>query len=491
MPDSDHPPARRGLVPVLIAAGLLTALISSLGAPMVPALAQVHGVSVSAAQWSLTVTMLVGAVATPVIGRLGDGPHRRTVFLCCLALVLVGSVLPALPLGFPGLLAGRGLQGVGIALIPLAMSVARDALAPRRARSTLATLSVTSSAGIGLGYPVTGWLADRLGPQAAFWPAAAATATALAAAFLVLPPPASRTSRPLDLAGGAMLATGTTGLLLVLTQGRTWGWTSPAALGVGAGTVLLLLLWGRHTLRREHPLIDLRLMKDRSVFVADLNGLLSGVALSITFSLVTRYVLTPVDSGYGFGASVLTAGLMLVPFAAASLITGQAIRMLPGRLPLDRLLPLGCLLSLGGTGLFVVTRDTLGQIATAMGVLGLGTGIAVAVMPALIVRAVPKSETSSALGVNQVLKFLGYSIGSALSAVLLEQGVAPDALPSDTAYTVAGLAACGMWVVAALAGPLLVRSSSSPSSVSPSGPAGPGPRTVPGRRAQIAHSRQD
>ncbi|MFP8903356.1 MFS transporter [Streptomyces atacamensis] len=474
MPSTDHPPTRRGLAPVLISAGLLTALISSLGAPMVPALAEAHGVSVSAAQWSLTITMLVGAVATPVMGRLGDGPHRRTVFLCGLLLVLAGSVLPALPLGFPGLLTGRALQGVGIGLTPLAMSVARDALAPRRARSTLATLSVTAASGVGLGYPVTGWLADRLGAQAAFWPAAIATAVAFVAAYLVLPPPPPRPSHRLDLAGAALLATGTTGLLLTLTQSRSWGRLSPAALAVGAGSALLLLLWGRRTLRRDHPLVDLRLLKDRSVLVADLNGVLSGVALSMTFSLVTRYVLTPVETGYGFGASVLTAGLMLVPFAVGSLAAGQATRVAPRCLPLDRLLPAGCLLSLTGTVLFVMERNTLWQVVAAMAVIGLGTGIAMAVMPAMIVRAVAADGTTSALGVNQVLKYFGYALGSALSAVLLERGASSDGVPTDAAYTVAGLTACAMWAVSALAGPLLVRSPS------PSGAGGPEPQD-PGR----------
>ena len=72
-------PARPALVPVLIYLAMLVAVISSLGAPLVPAIAAANTVSVTSAQWSLTVTLVVGAVATPVIGRLGDGSSRRTV----------------------------------------------------------------------------------------------------------------------------------------------------------------------------------------------------------------------------------------------------------------------------------------------------------------------------------------------------------------------------------------------------------------------------
>jgi MFS family permease len=135
---------------------MVVAVVSSLGAPLIPAVASTDHISVSDAQWSLTVTFLVSVVATPTMGRLGDGPHRRAVILASLAIVVVDGVLAALPFGFGYLLVGRGLQGIGLGLTPLAMSVARDALPPERARPAVAMLSITTAAGVGLGYPITG-----------------------------------------------------------------------------------------------------------------------------------------------------------------------------------------------------------------------------------------------------------------------------------------------------------------------------------------------
>ncbi|PZA19034.1 MFS transporter, partial [Modestobacter versicolor] len=114
---------------MLIYLAMLVAVISSLGAPLIPAIAEANDVSVTSAQWSLTVTLVVGAVATPVIGRLGDGRHRRAVVLVVLSIVLLGSVLAALPLGLGWLVAGRGLQGLGLGVTPLAIATARTALA--------------------------------------------------------------------------------------------------------------------------------------------------------------------------------------------------------------------------------------------------------------------------------------------------------------------------------------------------------------------------
>jgi MFS family permease len=141
----------RALVPVLLFVGTVVAVISSLGAPLVPAIARTMGTSLPDAQWSLTVTLVVGAVATPVVGRLGDGRHRRTVILGVLAVVTLGGALAALPLGLGWLVAGRGLQGFGLGLTPLAIATARDALEGRRAASTIAALSITVVAGVGLG----------------------------------------------------------------------------------------------------------------------------------------------------------------------------------------------------------------------------------------------------------------------------------------------------------------------------------------------------
>jgi len=84
----------RALAPVLVATALVTSVISSLGAPLIPTIARDFHDSLSTAQWSLTIALLSGAIAAPVMGRLGDGPRRRAVMVGGLAVVtLVASSL--------------------------------------------------------------------------------------------------------------------------------------------------------------------------------------------------------------------------------------------------------------------------------------------------------------------------------------------------------------------------------------------------------------
>src|SRR3712207_1736083 len=185
----------RALVPVLVFVGTVVAVISSLGAPLVPAIAETMRTTLPSAQWSLTATLLVGAVATPVVGRLGDGPHRRGIVLAVLAVVTLGGVLAALPLGLGWLIAGRALQGFGLGLTPLAIATAREALTGERSRRTVAGLSITVVSGMGLGYPLAGLVAELGGVHAAFWAGAGVSAAALVAAAAVLPASRITTSR--------------------------------------------------------------------------------------------------------------------------------------------------------------------------------------------------------------------------------------------------------------------------------------------------------
>ncbi|MFE9423609.1 MFS transporter [Kitasatospora sp. NPDC006697] len=448
----------RALVPVLVFLGTVVAVISSLGAPLIPTIATVDHVSLSDAQWSLTITMLVGAVATPVMGRLGDGPRRRPVVIGAAAVVVAGSVLAALPLGFGFLVAGRGLQGVGLGLTPLAIATARDGVPEERSRSAVALLSITTVAGVGLGYPLTGLIAQSFGIHAGFWFGAVISAIGLLAAILVLPGTAHREARPLDGLGAVLLGLSVAGLLLVLTEGESWGWASPRLLGLAVLAVLLLAWWVRHELRTAHPLVDLRTLRNRVVLTADLTGLVAGVAMYLLMSMVTRYVQTPTAAGYGFGATVVVAGLTLLPFSVFSVLSSKVVPVIARRFSTAAVLPLGCAVSLVSMLVFLFARDHLWQVLVVMAIAGLGVGCTFAVMPGLIVGSVPAREIGSAVSFNQVLRYVGYSTGSALcGAVLQAHTAAGHRLPSEDGYRAALLIGCVVWVLIGVATIVLPR----------------------------------
>lgn len=431
------------LVPSLVFMGMALAVISSLGAPLVPQIAHAYGVSLSDAQWSLTITLLAGTVATPVLGRLGDGPRRRAATLAAVASAVLGCVLAALPLGFPVLLVGRALQGVGVGLAPLAIATAHDHLPAERGKRTVAMLSITTAAGVGLGYPLTGLIAQHLGLHAAFWFGAVVSAASLVIGVRVLPRSTHLEHRPLDLVGAVLLGAGLAGLMLVLSEGGLWGWGSARLLCLLAASVVVLAAWAAYELRRPHPLIDLRVARHRSVLAADVVVVLMGVTMYLLMSLVTRLAQTPAGTGYGFGASIAVTGLALLPFSITSVTAGRAEHLLSRRLSPRVVLIGSCGVSLLSMVCFAFAHDALWQLFVAMGIAGIGIGAGFAALPQLIVRAVPTGETGSAISLNQVLRCVGYTIGSALSAAVLQAHTAAGhLLPAAGGYTAAAVTGC-------------------------------------------------
>jgi MFS family permease len=447
----------RSLVAVLIFVGTVVAVISSLGAPLVPAIAATMGTSLPNAQWSLTATLLVGAVATPVVGRLGDGPHRRRVVLVVLGVVTLGGVLAALPLGLEWLILGRALQGVGLGLTPLAIATAREALAGARSQSTIAALSITVVAGVGLGYPVAGLVAELGGVHAAFWAGAGVSFAALLASAAVLPPASTAPRRRLDVVGALLLGVGIAGVLVALGQAETWGWTSPTLWAMAGGSMVSLVAWVVWESRTPSPLVDLRLARGRIALTAHSAALLVGLSNYLLLASVPVLAQAPTSDGSGFGASIVVAGLVLLPFSAASVLAGRLARLLADRAGRHVVLPLAALVQSVAFVLFGLTRTDLWQIFVVMAVAGLGVGASFAAFPALVVSAVPPSETGSAMSLNQVLRYVGFALGSALTATVLASATSrPGGAPSSSGYTtiaVIGLVVCATTAVVAWLAP--------------------------------------
>jgi predicted MFS family arabinose efflux permease len=444
------------LIATLVFLAVESTAVASLGTPLLPTIQNADHVSLAASQWALTVTLLCGAVTTPVMGRLGDGRLRRPVILGGVAVMLSGCVLSALPFGYGMFLAGRALQGAGFGLVPLATAVARDDLPAERARPTIAWIGVTTAAGIGIGYPLVGLLAQYLGLGAPFWFVAMLSALALAAAAAVLPPSPPRPAHA-DIRGATVLGVGITALLLLLAQGPAWGWASPASLASAAIAVAVLAAWAVIELRSSHPLIDLRLLRRRPVLAANVTAFIVALGFYPLASLVVRFVQTPAGAGYGFGAPVVVAGLLLAPFSLASFAAARVARPLAKRTSPEIVVAAGCLVLIASMIIFLAARGTYWQIIVAMALDGFGVGCVYAVNPLQITGSVPASETGSAISFNQVARTVAYSLGSALSATVLVLYVPRGrAAPLDSGYTAAAAVSVVILIIALAASVVFV-----------------------------------
>ncbi len=229
--------------------------------------------------------------------------------------------------------------------MPLAMAVAREALPAERAPAVIGVLSVTTVAGVGLGYPLTGLVAEH----------SVGARRLLVRRRLRRAHPgarragAARTSPP----GGARFdvarrrparARGRRPRARRSRRPSRWGWTSARLLGARGRSRSRCWRSGSGTSGAPpHPLVDLSLLRSRLVLTADVIALFAGVGMYLLMSMVTRFVQTPRRAGYGFGASVVVAGLVLLPLLgrAASPPAGVA-PLVARRLRPDAVLPVGC-----------------------------------------------------------------------------------------------------------------------------------------------------
>ena len=447
VPSSD---ARR-LVPVLVFVGLMVAVVSSLGAPLIPRIAVHDHVSLGTAQWVLTAALLTGALATPLLGRLADGPRQRRVVAGTLAVVLVGCVLAAAAPTFAVLVLGRALQGVGLGVLPVNMAIARRMLAPAAAGRAIATLSVSTAIGAGLGYPLTAAVAQLFGVRAAYWYGAAVVGLALGWIWAALPDRTPAHPRPFDGTGAVLLSLGVAGLVVWLSEVAGWGAASALALSVLGASLVALGLWVRHELATAHPLVDLRHLRNRAVLTADVTGFLMSMAMYLVIPVLVEFIQIPVAVGYGFGASVLTSGLVLVPLSVGTFVASRLLAPVERRLGVRALIPLGGLTFAVGAVSFGLVHRSLWQAFVTMGLVGLGVGFTFAALPGLIIRSVPHGETGSATGLYQLLRNVGLSTGSALAtAILRAYTPAGHLLPELRGFRTAMVTAAAMCVGAAV-----------------------------------------
>jgi predicted MFS family arabinose efflux permease len=446
------------LVPSLLFIALVVAAVGSLGAPLITSVATTFHVSLASAQWTLTITLLSGAIATPLLGRLGAGPHRRGTILTTLGVVVAGSALTVLPLSFVWLLVGRGAQGIGLGLTALMMGVARDHLPEDRGAATIAQVSVASTIGIGVGYPLAGLLTELGGVRAAYGLGMLVTAVAFLAALRTMPVPPEGRSARVDVPGALLLAGGLLLVLLLASETSLWNRHLGLAVALAALALLLLCVWTAWERRSTSPLVDVRLIRHRAVAGANAAMLVGGVGMYLLLTLITRYAQTPRSAGYGFGLTTFVAGLVLVPFSLLGFVAGKLTPRLRERIGAPLLLAGSAIVVLGAFAFFAVARSNLTELLVSMAILGFGVGSFSAAMPAVILAVTPKSETSSAMSFNQVVRSVGFSLGSAVGGLVLAAGTDTGHLfPTDGAYTTAALIGIAAMAVTAMTSIALAR----------------------------------
>jgi MFS family permease len=442
-----------GVVATLAIAGTVAAIMQTLVTPLIGELPTLLHTSSSNASWVITATLLSAAVFVPVSGRLGDLYGKRLMLLVCCVPLLAGSVVCAVAGSVVPMIAGRGLQGMGMGVVPLGISLLRDVLPAHKLSSAIALVSASMGIGGGLGLPISAAVAEYASWRVLFWGAAALTLVIAAMIWFLVPPAvAGAKGQHFDLPGAIGLGTGLVCLLLPVTKGGDWGWGDPLTLGLFAAAVVLLLGWGRWELRHGDPLVDLRVTARPRVLLTNAASVLVGFAMYAQALIMPQLLQLPEATGYGLGQSMLAMGLWMAPSGLMMMIVSPLGGKLTGLRGPKFTLVSGTLVIALGYGISMpLLGSTWGLLVVSM-VINSGVGLAYGAMPALIMSAVPLSETASANSFNTLMRSLGTSVSAAVTGVVLSQltvDLGGFTLPSENGFRVGLLIGCGVALVAA------------------------------------------
>ncbi|XVV16527.1 MFS transporter [Actinoplanes sp. CA-131856] len=407
-------------VPVFLAVAAVSySLVQSVVNPALEALREYVHTDRLGVSWVLTAFLLSSAVLTPVLGRLGDHLGKRRMLVAVMALLAGGSVLAALAHSLPLLIAGRVLQGAGGAVLPLAFGIVRDLLPRERVGSVVGTIAAITSVGGAAGVLVTGPIIDHLGIPWLFWLPAVANAIVAALLLVNVPSHVPHSGGSVDWLAAFLLSASLVLLLLPLSLGSQWGWGSPRTVGSLVLSAAAAALWVFVELRSRSPLIDMTVFRLRPVWTANVVSLLFGVTLYSTFGFIPTFLQLPSANGYGLAESVTASGLLFLPVTLTQLVTGTIAG------PLARHVSPKVLLVLGGVPvvlcfvLLAVAHSAAWQIVLATAIGGLGFGLSLSALSAIVVHAVPASHTGAATGMNANIRNLGGAVGAAAVSSIL------------------------------------------------------------------------
>ncbi|PSK85985.1 MFS transporter [Murinocardiopsis flavida] len=420
--DPGPPPARsavRGAVGILAVAGLAASLVQTLVVPLLPTFPAALGTTPSGASWLVTVTILTGAVSTAVLSRLGDIFGKKRLLLIALAFLVAGSVVCAVASSLPLMLLGRALQGISLVAIPLGISIIPAVSPPERIGTGMALISASLGIGGAVGLPLAGALTEAFDFHVLFWMCAIGGVLALGAVAVAVPEVRPAHRARVDLVGAVMLTAVLSTLLLPVSNGSVWGWTSPWTIGLLAAFAVLLPLFAWHQARRADPLVDVRTLRRPPVAITNVATMFIGFAMFANFMAGPAILQQDTATGYGFGTSLTVAGLCMLPIGMMMVVLAPVSARVSARWGARTSVLLGCAAMVAGYVMWLLFNDSLALVVLNVVVVGMGVAFCFAALPTIVTASAPAAEGAAANGINNVARNIGSALSSAVGGALL------------------------------------------------------------------------
>jgi EmrB/QacA subfamily drug resistance transporter len=431
---------------VLTVAGVSFAIMQTLVIPALPFFQREFHTSAAWVTWIATGFLLSSSVLTPILGKLGDSHGKKRMLVISLGIFGLASLGAAAAWSLASLIAFRVLQGAGAAVFPLSFGIIRDEFPPEKVGLGIGTISSVFGVGGGVGLVLSGVIIEHLSWHWLFLIGAVPVLASTVLLALTVPEsPVKFPTRP-DYLGGACLSIALGTLLVAISEGGNWGWTSAGVLGLGAVSAASFYLWVRVEQHVPEPLVDLKTFARREMAATNLTTLVMGFSMFSTFILLPNFVQIPLgvppdlaaELDYGFGASPVEVGLFFLPSSVAMMIAGPLAGALGQRY--GRILPLRIGLSflVLSMTLLATMHDEPWTIYVWMVFMGIGLAFCFATLGTLVIDFSSPGETGVASGMNTIMRTIGASLGAQVAAAIISANtLAGTQIPLERGFTIA------------------------------------------------------
>jgi len=441
----------RGAIAVLLLVELFCSLEASMVYTALPTIARQYG-GMGNVTWLIAIFTLVQATTVALGARLGDLYGRRRVLQWILVLSAAGSLISAVGGDLWVIVAGRALQGVSAALLPLCFGIAREIAPQERLSLIIGLLAGMYSASGAVGFLLGGVLTEQFGWHSIFWVTLFLPTLVIPLVALFVPDnrPAAR-PQSLDLLGALLLVPGLAGLLLIVTYALKWPvWT---VIGMLLASVGLLVAWWRHESSVPHPLIDVHLLRNRGVAMANASFLFMGAGSMQMPLVVMAMIQQPLWTGVGLGIGATVTGLLKLPSNLIAAFTAPLAGWLGGRISPRMAATVGGSLGVLAWVVMIFAHSDLWLVVALTVVIGASTSMMLAAMPSVVLVIAPSDRSSEATGMLSLSRTFGVSLGAQIAGVLMTTsliaGTGGAVMPDDAAYRLTYASLAG-WTLLAL-----------------------------------------
>lgn len=415
--------ASRGAFVVLALGALDFGLEGSLVIPALPRLAELYDASITGVAWLATGFLISGVVAVPLFGRLADLYGKRRLLLVALGAFFVGSLICALTHSIELAIAGRVVQGLGTAVGPLTFGLARDLLPADLLPRAVGGIIGAASIGAAIGLVFSGVLADAFSPAAIFWFLAAFSGGLAVAVVTAVPETTVRARAHLDLAGCPLLVGALFTLMLAVSQGNKWGWSSPEIIALFASSAALFVAFALVERREPQPLVDLALVVARPFANANLCAFTMGYSFYLATFVIPLLAGAPEASGYGQDLSTTEIGFVLMPTAVASLVAGWIGGKVLDRVGSRVLVATGAAIGIVAYLSLARAHGSWLELTIPAGVLGISIGLGLTAVYPTVMRSSDVEKTGVAISITANMRNTAVAVGTQVSyAILLGAG---------------------------------------------------------------------